>query len=67
MCLAGVRLVGAGFPKDFERLDPQTVKIELSTIEQVHWAFYGTSHPLLENGRDGEEGWMEEMLKGLDV
>lgn len=32
---AGVRLVGAGFPKDFERLDPQTVKIELSTIEQV--------------------------------
>ena len=27
VCLAGVRLVGAGFPKDFERLDPQTVKM----------------------------------------
>ena len=24
---AGVRLVGAGFPKDFERLDPPTVKM----------------------------------------
>ena len=58
MGLAGVRLVGAGFPKDFERLDPQTVKIELSTIEQVKWAFYGTSHPLLENGRAWvKAGW----------
>ena len=66
MGLAGVRLVGAGFPKDFERLDPQTVKIELSTIEQVHWAFYGTSHPLLENGRAWvKAGW--KRLKGLDV